>query len=42
MKLILSTKAGGNVVSMPKMTPIFFTIAPWQSEMTGALIALFD
>src|SRR5580704_1633351 len=28
MKLILSTRAGGNVVSIPKMTPIFFTTAP--------------
>jgi hypothetical protein len=28
MELILSTNAGGKVVSMPKMTPTFFTAAP--------------
>jgi hypothetical protein len=28
MELILSTNAGGNVVSIPKIIPIFFTAAP--------------
>jgi hypothetical protein len=28
-ELILSTNAGGNVDSIPKMIPIFFTATPW-------------
>jgi hypothetical protein len=35
--LILSTNAGGKVDSIPKMIPIFFTVAPSSKYETIAL-----
>jgi hypothetical protein len=33
MELIFSTSAGGKVVSMPKMIPIFFTMTPSSATL---------
>ena len=40
MELILSTNAGGKVVSMPKMIPIFFTAAPSSGNTCPAFARL--
>src|SRR5271165_7144213 len=40
MELIFSTKAGGNVVSMPKMIPIFFTHTPSMGNTPPAYARL--